>query len=486
MTHEFWFIVGSQHLYGPEVLKEVEKHSITMEEGFNASKILPFKLVFKQVVTDPSQITNIMKKANSDDTCAGVVTWMHTFSPSKMWISGLNLLDKPYLHLNTQFNRNIPFESIDMNFMNTNQSAHGDREHGFITARLRMRRKIISGFWQDDTFIQKIADWMRSAIGALAAKETNIMRLGDNMRYVAVTEGDKVEAEKIFGWAVNAYSVGDFAKMVNGVKESQIKDKMDEYLDKYLLDTDNIASVKYQAALEIALEDLLKSGNFNGYTNTFENLFGLLQLPGLATQNLMSKGYGFGPEGDWKQAALQVMMGKMSKGLTKGYSFIEDYTYHLEEGNEAVLGAHMLEISPLIAQDKPKISVHELGIGGKNPPARLVFEGKEGDALLVTIVDMGGRFRMISHDIKVVKPFEPMPKLPVARVMWRPMPDMNTGNEAWIRCGGTHHSILTYDLKAQHMADLAEILGIEFIHISKDTKIEDLKLKLALGDIVYK
>ena len=485
MTYKFWFVVGSQHLYGPEVLKEVAAHAKTMADGFNADQDIPFEVVSKGVVTTPDEIKEVCVAANSDSECAGVITWMHTFSPSKMWIGGLSILNKPYLHINTQFNKNLPFDTIDMNFMNTNQSAHGDREHGFITSRLRVKRKVICGYWEDAAFRLRMGGWMRSAVGAMTSKCLKVMRLGDNMRYVAVTEGDKVQAEKDLGWSVNTYGVGGLVELVGKVTDAQVDAKIAEYESKYTINTDNIGAVKYQAKLEIALEQMLQSGGFSAYTNSFEDLFGLDQLPGLASQNLMGKGYGFGAEGDWKQAALQAIISAMSQGLTKGYSFIEDYTYHFEDGNEAVLGAHMLEISPAIAKEKPAVEVHPLGIGGKDDPARLVFEGKEGDAILVTLVDMGGRFRMIAHDVKAISPMQKMPNLPVASVMWRPMPDMITGNEAWIRCGGTHHSVISYDLTAEHMADFAEILGIEFVHINKDTTIEDIKTKLALGDVIW-
>ncbi len=485
MAFQFWFVVGSQHLYGPEVLKEVAAHAQTMADGFNNDKMIPFEVISKGVVTTPDEIKAVCVAANTDADCAGVITWMHTFSPSKMWIGGLTILNKPYLHLNTQFNKNLPFDTIDMNFMNTNQSAHGDREHGFITARLRLKRKVICGYWEDTLLRQRVGGWMRSAVGAMTSKSFKVMRLGDNMRYVAVTEGDKVEAEKVLGWSVNTYGVGGFVNLVNKVTDAQVDEKLAEYKSKYDIKTDNMQAVTYQAKLEIALEQMLKEGSFGAYTDSFEDLYGLEQLPGLASQNLMGKGYGFGAEGDWKQAALQAIIGAMSQGLTKGYSFIEDYTYHFEDGNEAVLGAHMLEISPAIAKERPAVEVHPLGIGGKADPARLVFEGKEGSAILVTLVDMGGRFRMIVHDVEAISPMGKMPNLPVASVMWRPMPDMITGNEAWIRCGGTHHSVISYDLTAEHMADFAEIMGIEFVHISKSTTIEDIKTKLALGDMIW-
>jgi L-arabinose isomerase len=485
MTYKFWFVVGSQHLYGPEVLKDVAAHAQIMVDGFNKDESIPFEVVSKGVVTTPDEIKEVCVAANGDANCAGVITWMHTFSPSKMWIGGLSILNKPYLHLNTQFNKNLPYDTIDMNFMNTNQSAHGDREHGFITARLRMKRKIICGYWEDAAFRNRMGGWMRSAVGAMTSKNLKVMRLGDNMRYVAVTEGDKVQAEKDLGWSVNTYGVGGLVEKVNAVTDAQVDEKIAEYESKYTIKTDNMDSVKYQARLEIALEQMLQEGGFSAYTDSFEDLFGLDQLPGLASQNLMGKGIGFGAEGDWKQAALQAIIHAMSQGLTKGYSFIEDYTYHFEDGNEAVLGAHMLEISPAIAKEKPAIEVHPLGIGGKDAPARLVFEGKEGDAILVTLVDMGGRFRMIVHDIKAISPMQKMPNLPVASVMWRPMPDMITGNEAWIRCGGTHHSVISYDLTAENMADFAEIMGIECMHISKDTTIDGIKTQLVMGDVIW-
>ena len=483
--YKFWFTIGSQHLYGPEVLNDVAEHGKTMVQGFNSDAAVPFEVVGKGVMTTPDEITAVMKAANADEACAGVITWMHTFSPSKMWITGLGLLNKPYLHINTQFNRNIPYDSIDMNFMNTNQSAHGDREHGFITARLRMKRKVICGYWEDNDLRTRMGNWMRAAVGAVFSRELNVMRLGDNMRYVAVTEGDKIGAEKVFGWSVNTFGVGGYAERVKAVSDAEVNAKLEEYRTKYIIDTKDLDSVKYQAKLEVALEAMLAEGNFNAYTDCFEDLYDLEQLPGLASQNLMGKGIGFGAEGDWKTAALEAVMSEMSLGLDKGLSFIEDYTYEFGEDKAAVLGAHMLEISPAIAADKPKVQVHDLGIGGKDAPARLVFEGKTGKAILVTIIDMGGRFRMIVHDINAIKPEKIMPNLPVACAMWEPAPDMITGNEAWILSGGTHHSVISYDLTAENMKDFAEIMGIECVHINSNTTIEDLRLKLTLGDVIW-
>ena len=485
MNYKFWFIVGSQHLYGPETLKQVEVHAKEMEAELNKSEHLPFELMFKGVLTTPKEITDTLTAANASAECAGIVSWMHTFSPSKMWIEGLSKLEKPYLHVNTQYNRDIPYETIDMDFMNLNQSAHGDREHGFITARLRMRRKVISGYWRDDCVRERIGGWMRSAVGAIHSRTVKVMRLGDNMREVAVTEGDKIAAQRDLGWSVNTYPVGDLAERILKVTEAQADAKMAEYEEKYDIKTDDIAAVRYQAKIDVALGAMLEEGGFAAYTNTFENLYGMEQLPGLASQNLMSRGYGFGAEGDWKTSAMQAVIGAMSSGLSKGYSFIEDYTYNLGEGEEAVLGAHMLEISPAIAENRPEIQVHALGIGGKNPPARLVFEGKSGPAILVTLVDMGNRFRLVVHDVDAIPVPHKMPKLPVASVMWKPMPDMTCGNEAWILSGGAHHSVISFDLTAENMKDFAEIMGIECIHIGADTKLDDLKLKLLLGDRIW-
>ncbi|TXT58035.1 MAG: L-arabinose isomerase [Promethearchaeota archaeon] len=483
--YNFWFYIGSQPLYGAEILNKVEEHGKIMTESFNVDEIIPFQIIFKGVGTTTDEITSLCQEANNSDTCAGLITWMHTFSPSKMWIHGLNILNKPYLHLNTQFNRKIPFKTIDMNFMNTNQSAHGDREHGFISARLRLKRKVICGYWEDDSMRKRIAIWMRAAIGSIFSHNLKVIRFGDNMRYVAVTEGDKVQAEKDLGWSVNTYAVEDLVKKFNQIKSDQIEEKMGEYREKYHINTENLESIKYQAQLELAILEMQKELNFSAYTDCFQDLGELEQLPGLAVQNMMEKGMGFGAEGDWKIAALEAVMSEMSRDLGSHLSFIEDYTYHFEEGNEAVLGAHMLEISPAIAQDKPRIEVHQLGIGGKNDPARLVFEGKEGPAILATIIDMGGRFRLIVHDIIVIKPMEAMPKLPTARVMWKPQPDMITGNEAWIYSGGAHHSVISYDLTAEHMKDFASLMGIECIYIHKDITIESLQNQLLMSDIIW-
>ena len=484
--YQFWFIVGSQDLYGPETLEQVDAHSRIMAESFDHDPHIPSRVIFSGVVTTSEEITAVMERANNDPDCAGVITWMHTFSPSKMWIRGLSLLNKPYLHLNTQFNRTIPFDSIDMDFMNLNQSAHGDREHGFISARLRKPRKVIAGFWEDEEMRFRMGAWMRSAIGVVESKKLKVARFGDNMREVAVTEGDKVEAQKVFGWSVNTYGIGGLVEMIDQVTPAQTDAKMQEYQTKYQINTEDLEAVRYQAKIEVALETFLNEGDFGAYSDSFEDLYGMKQLPGLATQNLMSKGFGFGAEGDWKSAAMLRVMKLMGQGLEGGASFMEDYTYHLEQGNELVLGAHMLEICPSIASGKPAIQVNPLGIGGKEAPARLVFDGSEGSAILVTVTDMGNRFRMIAHDIEAMAPIKNMPKLPVARLMWKAMPDTLTGAECWIYAGGAHHSVISYALTAEQMQDYAEMLGIEFIHISKNSKVASLKRELEINELIWK
>lgn len=484
--YEFWFVTGSQHLYGEEALVEVRKHSEIIAEALDKSENICGRVLYKGIVTTPSEITKVMEEANFDKNCAGVITWMHTFSPSKMWIAGLSILNKPLLHLNTQFNRDIPWDEIDMDFMNLNQSAHGDREHGFIGARLRIPRKIVVGHWEDKDVHEKIGSWMRSAIGLSESRSLKVARFGDNMREVAVTEGDKVEAQIKFGWSVNYHPVGDLVQYINAVTDAEIAELMDEYQELYNINTDNIDSVKYQARLELGMTKFLEEGEFGAFTNTFEDLHGLRQLPGLATQRLLAKGYGFGAEGDWKTSALTRIMKVMATGLPGGTAFMEDYTYHLEKGNELVLGAHMLEVCPSIAAGKPSIEVHHLGIGDREAPARMVFDGQEGDAILVSLIDMGGRMRFIVNDAKAVTPLKDMPKLPVARVMWKPMPDLKTSAEAWILAGGAHHTVMSYSLKAEHIRDFAEMVGVEFIHINKDTDIIELKKELMWNDLVWK
>ncbi len=485
-NYEFWFVVGSQFLYGPEVLETVDRRAHEMVDVMNASGRLPCKLVYKLTVKTSDEADSVVKAANYDDRCAGIVTWCHTFSPSKLWIGGLSRLQKPWCHFATQYNREIPNDEIDMDFMNLNQAAHGDREHGFIGARLRAPRKVIAGYWQDEDTQLRLGSWMRTAVGAAFSRELRIMRFGDNMRDVAVTEGDKVEVQKKLGWQVNTWPVGLLCETMDKVTDAEIDALMDEYTAAYDLATDDLETVRYQAREELAMQKLLDENKCRAFSNTFQDLYGMRQLPGLATQHLMAKGVGYGGEGDWKVAGMTAILKAMSEGMTGGTAFMEDYTYHLVKGNEYSLGAHMLEVCPSVAAGRPRIEVHPLGIGDREPPARLVFEGHAGTAIVVSLIDMGGRLRMICQDIECVKPIMDMPNLPVARVMWRAMPDLVTGLECWITAGGAHHTVLSYDVTAEQMRDWARIMDIEFVHITKDTTVESLEHDLMLSDLMWK
>lgn len=485
MQKEFWFVVGSQFLYGQEVLNTVEKRSREMAKEL--SKHLPFPLVYKVTAKTSNEISSVIKESNYSDDCLGIITWCHTFSPSKMWLNGLSGLQKPYCHFATQYNEKIPNEKIDMDFMNLNQSAHGDREHGFISTRLRIPRKVIAGYWKNATVVNRIADWMRAAYGFYVSKNMKVMRFGDNMREVAVTEGDKVEAQKKLGWEVNTWAVGDLVKEMNAVTEKEIDKLFDEYFSKYDVNTDDLSAIRYQAREEIAIKKMMDREGCKAFSNTFQDLYGMEQLPGLATQHLMSLGYGYGGEGDWKTSTLTAVMKAMGKGCNGSSTFMEDYTYHLEEGKEYTLGAHMLEVCPSIAGNKPKIETHHLGIGmNEKDPARLVFEGKAGDAIVASLIDMGGRMRLIVQDIVAVKPIMDMPNLPVARVMWKVLPDLITGLECWIIAGGAHHTVLSYDVTVEQMRDWARMMDIEFVHIDKDTTPVKLEDKLLVNDLVWK
>ena len=482
---QFWFVVGSQDLYGQEVLDTVAARAKEMADEL--SKKLPYPLVYKVTGEKSDQISKVIKEANYDDECLGIVTWCHTFSPSKMWLSGLQLLQKPYCHLATQYNLEIPNEEIDMDFMNLNQAAHGDREHGFIGARLRLRRKVIAGYWKDEKVVSRLADWMKVCVGVDFSRNLKVMRFNDNMRDVAVTEGDKVEAQKKLGWEVNSWAVGDLVKEMDKVTEEEIDELYKEYTSLYDVNTDNIEAIRYQAREEIAIKRMLDKNGCKAFTNTFQDLYGMDQLPGLASQHLMAQGYGFGAEGDWKVSAMTAILKKMGENENGASAFMEDYTYNLSEGKEYSLGAHMLEVCPSIAADKPRIETHHLGIGmNKKDPARLVFEGKAGKGIVVSLIDMGGRMRMIVQDIEAVKPILDMPNLPVARVMWRAMPDLVTGVECWITAGGAHHTVLSYDVTAEMMRDFANIMDIEYVHIDKDTTVESLEDKLLVNDLVWK
>ncbi len=485
MNLEFWFVVGSQFLYGEEVLKTVESRAKEMAKEL--SKHLPYPLVYKVTAKTNKEITNIVKEANYRDECLGIITWCHTFSPSKMWINGLAMLDKPYCHLATQYNEEIPNDEIDMDFMNLNQAAHGDREHGFIAARLRKPRKVIAGYWKDTNVHKRLADWMKVAYGVAVSKDLKVMRFGDNMREVAVTEGDKVEVQTKLGWQVNTWAVGDLVGEMNKVTEEEIDLLMKTYRESYDFATDDIAAVRYQAKEEIAIKRMMDRENCKAFSNTFQDLYGMEQLPGLASQHLMAQGYGYGGEGDWKVAAMTAIMKAMGEGGNGASAFMEDYTYNLIKGQEYSLGAHMLEVCPSLAADKPRIETHHLGIGmNEKDPARLVFEGKAGKAIVVSLIDMGGRLRLIVQDIEAVKPILPMPNLPVARVMWKALPNLTTGVECWILAGGAHHTVLSYDVSADQMRDWARMMDIEFVHISENTTPEKLEEELFLKDIAWK
>ena len=484
--YEFWFVVGSQFLYGPKVLDTVAARATEMAEKLNQSGNLPCKIVYKVTAKTNQEITEVVKQANFDDRCAGIITWCHTFSPSKMWINGLSALQKPYCHLATQYGDAIPNEEIDMDYMNLNQAAHGDREHGFIAARLRMPRKVIAGYWQDADLQKRLGGWMRAAIGVAFSKSLRVMRFGDNMREVAVTEGDKVETQIKLGWQVNTWPVGTLVETMDAVTDAEIDALMQTYEAQYTLATDRLETVRYQAREEIAMKKMLDEQGCMAFSNTFQDLYGMKQLPGLASQHLMAQGYGYGGEGDWKVAAMTAILKAMSEGQTGGTAFMEDYTYHMVKGEEFSLGAHMLEVCPSVAADKPRIEVHDLGIGDREAPARLVFDGHAGKAIVISLIDMGGRMRLLCQDIECIPSVMDMPNLPVARVMWKPMPDLTTGLECWITAGGAHHTVLSYDVTAEQMRDWATMMGIEFVHISADTTPEKLEESLFLADLAWK
>jgi L-arabinose isomerase len=489
-SYEFWFVTGSQHLYGPETLEEVADHSKKIAAGIDSEGNIPYKLVFKPVVKTADEIRQICRDANADETCAGIITWMHTFSPAKMWIAGLSELRKPLLHLHTQYNRDIPWESIDMDFMNLNQAAHGDREYGFIGARMKIARKVVVGFWQDPVVVGKIAAWMRTSVAFRESQSLKIARFGDNMRNVAVTEGDKVEAQIQFGWTIDGYGVGDLVKYINEFSDEDVNRLLDEYEELYDITPEGRKegairqSIREQARIELGLKAFLEAGGYTAFTTTFEDLHGMTQLPGLAAQRLMEQGYGFAGEGDWKTAGLTRLMKIIADG--KGTSFMEDYTYHMEPGNELVLGSHMLEICPTIAATKPKIEVHPLGIGGKADPARMVFDSGDGPAVNASVIDLGNRFRLLINEVDAVKPMHDMPKLPVARVLWKPQPSLNESAEAWIQAGGAHHTVFSFKVSTEQMVDFAELAGIECVIINKDTTPLAFRNELRLNDMAWK
>lgn len=490
--YEIWFVTGSQHLYGPKTLETVAEHSKEIAAALGASAHIPVKVVFKPVLTTPEVIRELCLEANSAKNCIGLITWMHTFSPAKMWIAGLSLLKKPFLHLHTQYNREIPWATIDMDFMNLNQAAHGDREFGFIGSRLRLNRKVVVGHWQEEDVQQEIGVWVRAACAWADWQGAKIARFGDNMRDVAVTEGDKVEAQIRLGYDVYGYGVGDLVKAVNDASEADIKEVAQAYLDEYDVvpalqaDGDRHASLLESARIEAGMRNFLKAGNFKAFTTTFEDLHGLAQLPGLAVQRLMRDGYGFGAEGDWKTSALVRAMKVMSAGLPGGVSFMEDYTYHFNGGSgDKVLGAHMLEICESIAAGKPKLDILPLSIGGKADPVRLIFDANLGPAIGASIMDMGDRFRIVANVVDVVPTDEPLPQLPVARALWLPRPNLKVAAAAWIHAGGAHHTSFSYAVTADHLRDFAEMAGTEFLLIDENTRVDEFKEKLRWNDLYY-
>jgi L-arabinose isomerase len=489
---EVWFVTGSQYLYGEETLRQVAAHSQQIVQELGRSTVIPVQVIFKPVLKTTEEIYQICQEANNAKTCIGIIAWMHTFSPAKMWIGGLKILNKPLLHFHTQFNRDIPWKDIDMDFMNLNQSAHGDREFGFIMSRMRLDRKVVVGHWQDKTVLDRLNVWMRAAAGWHDWQGAKFCRFGDNMRQVAVTEGDKVEAEIKFGYAVNGYGLGDLVKMINEVSDAEATKLVADYEVKYSVASslkkgaDKHQALRESAKIEIGMRAFLEQGNFKGFTDTFENLHGLIQLPGIGVQRLMADGYGFGAEGDWKTSALVRAMKVMGSGLKGGNSFMEDYTYHFDPSNPMVLGAHMLEICESIADGKPSCEIHPLGIGGKADPVRLVFNSAAGPALNASVIDMGNRFRLLVNEVEAVKPEHDLPKLPVARVLWKPYPTMHAACAAWILAGGAHHTCYSQNLTSEHLRDFADMAGIEFALIGKDTNPDQFRNELRWNELYYR
>ena len=489
--YQIWFLTGSQELYGPEVLKKVDLHAQEIVAGLSRSAHIPVTIVFKPVLTSAEGILKICLEATNSPVCIGVVLWMHTFSPAKMWIGGLKALNKPLLDLHTQFNRDIPWSEIDMDFMNTNQTAHGGREFGHITARMKKPRKIVAGYWQDERVQKRIGVWSRASAGWRDSQGMSVARFGDNMRNVAVTEGDKVEAELRFGYSVKGYGVGDVVALLKEFTDAEIDRLLSSYEAKYDLTAslkkggEKRQSLREAARIELAIRAFLTKGNFSAFTTTFEDLHGFAQLPGLSVQRLMSDGYGFGAEGDWKTAALLRTMKVMSAGLKGGTSFMEDYTYHLDPAGKRVLGAHMLEVCESIAKGRPSLEIHPLTIGGKADPPRLVFNAMEGPAINATMVDLGNRFRMIVNEVETVAPPHPLPKLPVARAVWIPKPDFETAVEGWILAGGAHHTVYSQSVTAECLEDFAEIAGVEMLVIGGSTTLSELKKELRYNEISF-
>jgi len=491
-TQEIWFVTGSQGLYGEETLRQVASQSRVIAEALDATPDIPVRVVWKPVLTEAAAIRRLCLDATADDSCIGLIAWMHTFSPAKMWIAGLGALDKPLLHLHTQANVALPWAEIDMDFMNLNQAAHGDREFGYILARLGVRAKTVAGHVSDPRVTAAAGTWARAAAGRAATRGLRLARFGDNMRYVAVTEGDKTEAEAVFGTQVNTWGVGELAEAVDAASPAAIDALVTEYADLYDVDPvllpggDRHSSLRYGAALELGLRSFLEAGAFTAFTTTFEDLGGLRQLPGLAVQRLMADGYGFGGEGDWKTAVLLRTLKVMAAGLPGGTSFMEDYTYHLEPGRELILGAHMLEVCPSIAAATPSAQIHPLGIGGREDPVRLVFDAAPGPGFTVGLADLGDRFRLVANEIDVVLPPEPLPRLPVARAVWRPRPDWRTSVEAWLTAGGPHHTVMSTALGTETLSDLATMLGVELLVIGSGTTMRQFLGEIRANQAYYR
>ncbi|MGH3001830.1 MAG: L-arabinose isomerase [Gaiellaceae bacterium] len=489
---EIWLVVGSQEMYGKDALRRVEEHAREIASSLDAEEAVPVRVLLKGAATSPEAILAVMREANATATCVGVVAWMHTFSPAKMWIAGLAALRKPLLHLHTQFNRELPWSEIDMDFMNLNQSAHGDRELGFMETRMGLRRKTVVGHWSDPTVVRRIGAWARAACGWQELQRLEVARFGDNMRQVAVTEGDKVEAQLRLGVSVNGYGVDDLARAVHEATDAEVDALTREYEDRYELvpvlreGGERRASLRDAARIEAGLRSFLDAGGFKAFTDTFEDLADLPQLPGIAVQRLMADGYGFGAEGDWKTAALVRAAKVMGAGTDGGSSFMEDYTYDLAPGDGRVLGAHMLEVCPSIADGRPSCEIHPLSIGGRGDPVRLVFTGRAGPAVNIALVDLGDRFRLLLNEVEVVPPDQPLPKLPVARALWRPRPGLPTAAEAWLVAGGPHHTVLSGQLDTEIVADFAEIAGIELVVIDAETRMRDFTRELRWNQAYYR
>ena len=488
---EVWFVVGSQHLYGDKILQQVAENSAVVVKELNAKGNFPVKIVLKPTVKTPDEILALCREANHAENCIGIITWMHTFSPARMWIGGLSVLEKPFMQFHTQFNKEIPWSTMDMDFMNLNQTAHGGREFGFIGARMRKQYSVVVGHWQDQAALKKVDRWIRVAAAVYDSRNMKVARFGDNMREVAVTEGDKVEAQIQFGYAVNGYAMGDLVKSVEAVSDADVAKLVEEYDASYQLSAaaqpggDKRQHIVDAARIELGIKNFLVKGGFKAFTTTFENLYGISQLPGLACQRLMQQGFGFAAEGDWKTAALLRSVKVMSFGLAGGSSFMEDYTYDFTPGNELVIGAHMLEVCPSIASEKPVLDVQHLGIGKKDDPARLVFPAKPGRALNASLIDMGNRFRLIVNEVEAVPQPQALPKLPVARVVWKALPNLDIAAEAWILAGGAHHSVYSQGVTADQLRILAEVFGIEFLLINEETKIPAFKNELNWNEVFY-